>query len=194
MALTVQNLPPQLTAALTKSLSEPANRLHICVAGTGPVAAKAFKDLTAADWASQLKSVREACFSAQKTAREAIAAKQPGRIIFVVHTPTLRAVAGATTSAMAGAFLTTFAQVGGIEMATQNVTCNTVVAGWTGESAPVDMTAGIPAGRYATVDDIVRAIAHLASADAGYVTGATLTVDGGFVVSKSGGGSPLLGA
>jgi NAD(P)-dependent dehydrogenase (short-subunit alcohol dehydrogenase family) len=34
-------------------------------------------------------------------------------------------------------------------------------------------------GRYGTVDDIANAVTYLASANARYVTGSTLTVDGG---------------
>jgi 3-oxoacyl-[acyl-carrier protein] reductase len=34
--------------------------------------------------------------------------------------------------------------------------------------------------RYGTVDEIAAMVAYLAGAEAGYVTGASLTIDGGF--------------
>ena len=40
----------------------------------------------------------------------------------------------------------------------------------------------IPWGRLGTPDDIGRAVAFLASDDADYITGATLRVDGGFLL------------
>jgi 2-deoxy-D-gluconate 3-dehydrogenase len=77
-------------------------------------------------------------------------------------------------------------------MTSSAVTCNVVVAGWTASTTPGDVAAGIPAGRYAEDSDIAGAVAYLASPAAKYVSGAVLAVDGGFVITKSGGGSPLL--
>jgi 3-oxoacyl-[acyl-carrier protein] reductase len=39
----------------------------------------------------------------------------------------------------------------------------------------------VPLGRIGTVDDIVKVALWLASAEAGYITGATLTIDGGWL-------------
>lgn len=119
---------------------------------------------------------------------------QEGRIVLVVHPPAVRAMPGAAVAGVAGAFLTAFAQVTGLELANSNVTCNVVVAGWTAESAPANVTSAIPAGRPARDDEIAGAVAYLASAGAGYVTGSILTVDGGFLITKASGGSPLLPA
>ncbi|OPG68455.1 oxidoreductase, partial [Pseudomonas ogarae] len=38
----------------------------------------------------------------------------------------------------------------------------------------------MPVGRYGMVDDIASFVAYLAGPDAGYITGASLTIDGGF--------------
>ncbi|KAL1473641.1 hypothetical protein MTO96_021871, partial [Rhipicephalus appendiculatus] len=43
----------------------------------------------------------------------------------------------------------------------------------------LEMGAGMPLGRLATVDDVARAIAFLASDDASFITGHMLLVDGG---------------
>ena len=50
----------------------------------------------------------------------------------------------------------------------------------------------MPVGRLARPDDIAAAVAFLASEDAAYVNGATLAVDGGYWITKTGGGSFLL--
>ena len=40
-----------------------------------------------------------------------------------------------------------------------------------------------PAGRWGKPDDLAGAVVYLASAASDYVTGSTLTVDGGFIIS-----------
>jgi 3-oxoacyl-[acyl-carrier protein] reductase len=51
------------------------------------------------------------------------------------------------------------------------------------EAARVAITARIPAGRLGTPDDIAHAVAFLVSDGAGYVTGATLHVNGGMYMT-----------
>jgi len=75
-----------------------------------------------------------------------------------------------------------------IELARDNVRVNAVapgavltprVEGIMSEERRAESAAQIPLGRYATPDDIAHAVAFLASDLASYVTGHTLTVDGG---------------
>ena len=41
------------------------------------------------------------------------------------------------------------------------------------------IVAGIPVGRLGMADEIARAVAFLASEDSGFMTGSTLTINGG---------------
>jgi len=43
--------------------------------------------------------------------------------------------------------------------------------------------AAVPAGRAGTPEDVAGAVAYLASREAGYVTGATITIDGGLTIA-----------
>ena len=73
------------------------------------------------------------------------------------------------------------------ELGTRNITANVVAPGY----VETDMTAvlsdevkagylkQIPAGRFATPDEVAGAVTWLASDAAGYVTGAVIPVDGG---------------
>jgi len=51
--------------------------------------------------------------------------------------------------------------------------------GTTFDEEPARVRAGIPIGRHGTPDDVAATVAWLTSADAGYVTGQTILVDGG---------------
>jgi 3-oxoacyl-[acyl-carrier protein] reductase len=68
------------------------------------------------------------------------------------------------------------------EMARKGVTCNAVAPGFIATDMTAEVADGvlgaIPAGRVGTPDEVAHAVAFLASAEAGYVNGATLTVDG----------------
>lgn len=70
------------------------------------------------------------------------------------------------------------------EEAEHNIRCNTIVVGRV--VAKGDMGAGMVPGhltRYGTPNDIAYAATYLASDEAAFVTGSTLTADGGFTIN-----------
>jgi len=80
-----------------------------------------------------------------------------------------------------------------VELAEHNITVNAVApgaidtpmldeAGFNDESMK-GLLAGVPLGRMGTPDEIAAAVVFLASDEASYVTGAVLTVDGGWLAS-----------
>jgi NAD(P)-dependent dehydrogenase (short-subunit alcohol dehydrogenase family) len=79
-----------------------------------------------------------------------------------------------------------------IELAPAGVTVNAVVPGFIrkdpGAHAALDPATAqrqiekIPVGRLGLPDEVAAAVAFLASADAGYITGQALHVDGGLVI------------
>ena len=76
------------------------------------------------------------------------------------------------------------------ELASRNIRVNAVAPGFIvsqmTDALPDDlksaMLAQIPAGRFGQVTDIAKAVAFLAGADASYITGQTLSVNGGLVM------------
>jgi NAD(P)-dependent dehydrogenase (short-subunit alcohol dehydrogenase family) len=189
-SLTVLGLSPALDAAVRARLAEPA--LDVVVAGPGRQATGRVLDLTQDAWQATVAGVRGAFLSAQRAAAGWERAGVPGRIVFAVSTTALRPVHGAAFAAAAGGFLTTIGQVGAVELGAKGITINAVAHGWIEGEDPGGFSEGVPAGRLARAEEVADAIAFLASEAASYVNGAVLAVDGGFWITKTPGGSPLI--
>ena len=88
------------------------------------------------------------------------------------------------TSAVFRAGLASFTKIFADTYAADNIRMNNVLPGWI-DSLPAteerrDM---VPLGRYGKSEEIAGTIAFLASADAAYITGQSLRVDGGLTRS-----------
>jgi len=132
----------------------------------GPVtAARApFLELSQAAWEAMIAGIRDGFFKTQSYARDA---GEGGRLVFISSPAAARAIAGMTLEAVAGAFLTTVAQVAAVELAPRAVTSNVVIPALEPDSR--------------TVEAVVR---FLESPGAAGVTGAVIAADGGYSVTK----------
>ena len=107
-----------------------------------------------------------------------------GRIVNVASIVGPRANAGQANYAASKAGLIGMTRTVAVEVARRGITVNAVAPGFveTGLTAdlPEDAFAGeIPARRAGTADEIAACVGFLVSDDASYVTGTTLTADGG---------------
>jgi NAD(P)-dependent dehydrogenase (short-subunit alcohol dehydrogenase family) len=140
----------------------------------GPVEGRRapFIELERDDWERMVADVRRIFLAARDYAR----GRQGGRIVIVSAAAAARPIAGATLEGVAGAFLTTAAQVAAIELREQAITANVVVPALEPDRQTVDSVIGF-----------------LLSDEASGVTGAVVAADGGFSITKASEPSPLLG-
>jgi 3-oxoacyl-[acyl-carrier protein] reductase len=140
----------------------------------GPIAARRgpLLELEQSDWDAMVADLREIFLGARDFAR----GREGGRIVFVSAAAAARPIAGATLEGVAGAFLTTVAQVAAAELGTQAITANVVVPALEPDSQAVDAV-----------------VEFLLSDEARGVTGAVIAADGGFSITKASTPNPLLG-
>lgn len=113
-----------------------------------------------------------------------------GRLVFVSSVVAFNGQSGQSNYAASKAGLVGFARSLARELGRRNITANVVAPGF----VDTDMTAGlsdqikaaavdrIPLGRTASPEEVAKVVRFLASADAGYVTGAVVPVDGGLAM------------
>jgi NAD(P)-dependent dehydrogenase (short-subunit alcohol dehydrogenase family) len=110
-----------------------------------------------------------------------------GRMIFISSVVAFVGAPGQANYAASKAGLVGLARAIARELGSRSITANVIAPGFVDTDMTAAMTeqrraevlAGVPLGRYGTVDEIAAAALFLASDQAGYVTGAVLPVDGG---------------
>jgi 3-oxoacyl-[acyl-carrier protein] reductase len=112
--------------------------------------------------------------------------KDGGRIILIGSNTAVRtAFPGASVYSMTKAALTGLVRGAAIDLAPRTITVNNIQPGPTA----TDMSAPhaeavktlIPLARMADVSEIAGFVSYLASDEAGFITGASLTIDGGYI-------------
>ncbi|HET7048992.1 MAG TPA: 3-oxoacyl-ACP reductase FabG [Solirubrobacteraceae bacterium] len=134
-------------------------------------------------WSAVIDTDLTAAFRLTRRALKSMMRARSGRIVNISSVVALRANPGQSNYAAAKAGLIAFTKTAAVEVARRGVTINAVAPGW----IETEMTAGVsddllkavPARRAGKPEEVAACVRFLASEEAGYVTGAVLSVDGG---------------
>jgi 3-oxoacyl-[acyl-carrier protein] reductase len=129
-------------------------------------------------------------FHCTKVAAKIMMKQRSGKIINMTSVIGLMGNAGQANYAAAKAGVIGFTKATAKELASRNITVNAIAPGFITtdmtailtEDVKAEMAKQIPLGRLGTPEDIAAAALFLASDAAAYITGQTITVDGGMVM------------
>ena len=181
---------PAAADALIAASEKAAGPLDILVNNAGftrDMLAMRMKD---EDWQAVLDVDLTAPFRLARAAMRGMLRRRAGRIIGIASIVGSTGNAGQANYAAAKAGLVGMTKAMAQEVGARGITVNIVAPGFI-ETPMTDaltteqkakLTAAIPLGRMGQPEDVAAAVVYLASAEAGWVTGATLHVNGGMAM------------
>jgi glucose 1-dehydrogenase len=183
-------------AAMVAGAVEAFGRLDIAVANAAhsvrePVVDAAWENVDQVIQVSQFGVFHTCQLAARQMVAQAEAGEDGGKIIIISSIMEEMPAPGSAAYNMAKAAINHLGRTMAAELARYRISVNMVNPGWidtpgerqyASEEQLRDGGNRIPWGRLGTPGDIGKAVAFLASDDADYITGATLRVDGGFLL------------
>ncbi|MFH1604180.1 MAG: acetoacetyl-CoA reductase [Pseudomonadota bacterium] len=146
-----------------------------------------FKRMSKSDWYDVINTNLNSMFNVTRQVVEGMTERGWGRIINVSSVNALKGQFGQTNYSAAKAGMHGFSKALAQELVRKGVTVNTISPGYVATDMVMairpdvrdQIVAAIPMGRLARPEEIAGLVAYLASDDAGYITGANISINGG---------------
>jgi len=177
--------------ALIEAAEQAGGPLHILVNNAGMTRDMLALRMRDADWQAVLDVDLSAPFRLTRAALRGMARRRAGRIINISSVVGVTGNAGQANYAAAKAGLIGMSKALAQEVAGRGVTVNVVAPGFVetamtaalNEQQRAKLAETIPLGRVGQPGDVAGAVVYLASDEAGWITGATIHVNGGMVMT-----------
>ena len=165
--------------------------LHVLVNNAGITRDTLSMRMKDDDWDAVIGTNLRAVFRACRAATKPMMRQRYGRIINITSVVGVSGNAGQANYAAAKAGVAGLTRSLARELGARNITVNCVAPGFIAtdmteglpEAAKAALLASIPLGRLGQAAEVAHAVAFLASAQAGYITGTELHVNGGMVMN-----------
>jgi acetoacetyl-CoA reductase len=161
--------------------------IDILVNNAGITRDAVFKRMTEADWIAVINTNLNSVFNVTRQVIDGMSERGWGRIINISSVNAIKGQFGQTNYSAAKAGMAGFSKALAQEVVRKGVTVNTVSPGYVEtdmvkairQEVRDQIVASIPMGRLAKPEEIAAVVAFLASEEAGYITGANISVNGG---------------
>ena len=174
-----------------KSVTNEYGKLDILINNAGITRDALLMRMNDTQWDEVLNTNLKGAFHGMKSAIRPMMKNKYGRIINITSIVGLTGNPGQANYAASKAGLIGMTQSIAKEVGTRGITVNCIAPGWIDTEMTVDLPEDskkdlldrIPIGKIGTPEDIAHAAVFLASDEASYITGQTITVDGGRVIN-----------
>jgi len=161
--------------------------VDILVNNAGITRDSLFKRMTERDWNEVINTNLNSVFNVTRQVIDSMVDRGWGRIVNISSVNAIKGQFGQTNYSAAKAGMAGFAKALAQEVVKKGVTVNTVSPGYVETDMVMairaevreQIVASIPMGRLARPEEIAAVVAFLASEEAGYITGANISVNGG---------------
>ena len=146
-----------------------------------------FKRMTEREWIDVINTNLNSVFNVTRQVIDGMTERGWGRIVNISSVNAIKGQFGQTNYSAAKAGMAGFSKALAQEVVRKGVTVNTVSPGYVETDLVMSIRAdvrqqiidSIPMGRLAKPDEVAAVVAFLASDEAGYITGANISVNGG---------------
>ncbi len=189
-ALTADLADPEASDRLVREAEAAMGHVDILVNNAGITRDALALRLREEDWQAVIEVNLTAAFRLARAALRGMVRRRRGRVIAIASVVGITGNAGQANYAAAKAGLIGMAKSLAAETATRGITVNCIAPGLITTAMTDKLTdeqrariaATIPMGRFGTAEDVAAAAVYLASAEASYITGQTLHVNGGMAM------------